>query len=599
LRFTVETGLQGRAAELKESTFAIAVFNRPADFDPRADPIVRVQAKKLRDRLNAYYEADGANDRIRIEFQKGSYVPQIQVNPPDTAPVNPPKQEGRPWLIPSMLAVSVALAAVAWYGFQAPPAAGKVRSLAVLPFVNLSEQEFGRDLSDGLTHELITVLGSVPDLRVVASTSAFRYRGQVADVRQIGRELGVATILEGVVRKDKDLLRIQARLIDVANGYQLWSGSYDRSFKSILDVQGDLSRSILQEVRGKLGVSPLSASARPTNSEKAYFAFLRAKYFQIKPAAEQFPKAIAAFEEATAADPNFAAAYAGMSMSYALSVSYAPGQYPDGYARARVAAKRAIAIDPESADAHAALGYIAFADADWKGTEHHLREAVRLNPGHTYGHQWLGSAFLLYQGQLKEALAELKLALATDPSSVTIHHDTARIYWFTGDHENALKYYRAAIELEPNWARAHRDLGVILALRGDWDQAIYESKNGMELSHRNPAHLADLGWIYGAAGKTSEAMAVIQEINERVRKERISPALSVKTWLGLGDHERALAALQQTADRETWPNSFLFLDERYAKFRQDPRVREEGQRIGLPCLECGLNSGQTKPSNAL
>jgi Flp pilus assembly protein TadD len=168
-----------------------------------------------------------------------------------------------------------------------------------------------------------------------------------------------------------------------------------------------------------------------------------------------------------------------------------------------------------------------------------------------------------------------------------------------GDHENALKYYRAAVELEPNWARAHRDLGVILALRGDWDQAIYESKKGMELSHRNPAHLADLGWIYGAAGKTSEAMAVIQEINERVRKERISPALSVKTWLGLGDHERALAALQQTADRETWPNSFLFLDERYAKFRQDLRVREEGQRIGLPCLECGLNSEQTKPSNAL
>ncbi|MFN7934013.1 MAG: tetratricopeptide repeat protein [Bryobacteraceae bacterium] len=586
LRYTVEQTLQGRGAELKESAIAMDVFGRGAAFDPRIDPIVRVQAKKLRDRIEAYYAGPGIQDSVRIEYKKGSYSPEIRF----AGGASPERLRRR--RTGQLLVAGFALCLAAglfWYATRRPKTpveASLNRSVVVLPFVSLSESEADKYLSDGLTDELITLLTSVQDLKVVGRTSAFHYQGAKKDVHQIGRELNVQTVLEGSVRKDGNQIRVQARLIDVATGYNTWSASYDRTFQSILDVQEDLSRTIVAAVREKLGGTNRPRPQPSTSSEDAYYAFLRGKYFLIHPSADNFPKGIAALEASVKADPKFAAAYASLSETYALSANFAPGLFPDAYHRAEVAAGRALSLDPNCAEAHAALGYIRFTEANWKKTEYHLREAVRLNPGLTYGHQWLGSAFLLPHGRLTEALAELKLALATDPASPTIQQDMARIQWFMGDLDSAEKSFRAAIELEPRFARPYRDLGVLLGQQGRFSDAIAMSLRSVELSRRHPLHLADLGWVYGVAGRRVEAMAVIRELTERIDKKTISPGNLVKPWIGLGDSVKAADAYLQTAANDIFPNHYVYLDKRYERFRQDPRIMAHTRAIGMPCPPC-------------
>jgi len=264
LRYTVEQRLEGHADRIKEYSIATEVFHRGDSFDPRLDPIVRIEARKLRLRLAKYYSSEGERDPIRIEFPKGGYAPVFRhvLVAAETAQAS--LAEARPstdprfprWKVAGVVAAILLLAAAAiyWLGGdrRVATAPSPVTSIAVLPFLTLGENHEDDYFSDGLTEELIELLGRVPGLQVVARTSSFQYRGKTLDVREIGKKLNARTILEGSVRKYGGGLRITAQLVDASNGYRLWSESYDRELKDALAVQREISQAIVSALEGQL-----------------------------------------------------------------------------------------------------------------------------------------------------------------------------------------------------------------------------------------------------------------------------------------------------------------------------------------------------------
>jgi len=264
LRYTVEQELEGHADRIKEYSIATEVFHRGDSFDPRLDPIVRIEARKLRLRLAKYYSSEGERDPIRIEFPKGGYAPVfrhvlIAAKAPQAAisEAGPSTYRRAPsWKVGVVVAAILLLAAAAiyWLGLdrRVATAPSHVTSIAVLPFLNLGESREDDYFSDGLTEELIALLGRVPGLQVVARTSSFQYRGQTLDVREIGKKLNASTILEGSVRKYGGGLRITAQLVDASNGYRIWSESYDRELKDALAVQREISQAIVSALEGQL-----------------------------------------------------------------------------------------------------------------------------------------------------------------------------------------------------------------------------------------------------------------------------------------------------------------------------------------------------------
>ena len=262
LRYTVEQRLEGHADRIKEYSIATEVFHRGDSFDPRLDPIVRIEARKLRLRLAKYYSSEGERDPIRIEFPKGGYAPVfrhvlIAAKAPKAAisEAGPSTYRRAPsWKLVVAAILLLAAAAIYWLGgdHRVPTAPSHVTSIAVLPFLTLGESREDDYFSDGLTEELIALLGRVPGLQVVARTSSFQYRGQTLDVREIGKKLNARTILEGSVRKYGGGLRITAQLVDASNGYRLWSESYDRELKDALAVQREISQAIVSALEGQL-----------------------------------------------------------------------------------------------------------------------------------------------------------------------------------------------------------------------------------------------------------------------------------------------------------------------------------------------------------
>jgi TolB-like protein/class 3 adenylate cyclase/tetratricopeptide (TPR) repeat protein len=360
-------------------------------------------------------------------------------------------------------------------GISGPPSA-----VAVLPFVNMSEDPAQEYFADGISEELINALTKIPGLRVAARTSAFAFKGRNEDIRTIGSQLNVGAVVEGSVRKAGNRVRITAQLVRVSDGFHIWSETYDRKLDDVFAIQDEIARATVSALEVQLA-STERLVKRPTPSLRAYEHYLTGRHFWNQRTEEGLRKAIRYFEDALEADPNYALAYAGLADSYMLLWNYRHETREVALRKAEPAAIRAVAIDESSAEAHVSLGAVRRYQWKWKEAERETRRALELNPGYATGHHWY-SWSMATVGRRREGLAAIQRALELDPLSPTINRDAGWHYVYAGDHEAAIHRARRALELNPNdphapslLARAYlaqgREPEVLELFQGDGSEA--------------------------------------------------------------------------------------------------------------------------------
>ena len=549
LRLAVERTLEGKADELKEYLIGVEVFDRPSSYDPRVDPIVRVEARRLRSKLKAYYAGDGNNDPVRIEFRTGSYAPQIRMLGDGSAASRP-----------------------------------DIHTIAVLPFANLSASAENDYFSDGLTEELIHALTRLRGMRVVAWNSAARLRGVEQDIQEVRRQLQVANVLTGSVRIAGPSLRVRAQLIDIATGVYLWSETFDRPMQDVFAIQEEIARNIVRTLRLQLSSGAEAALlARPHTSVSSYDYYLKGRYHLHRRTPDDLARGLQYFEAAVAVDPDSALAHAGLADAYVLLVDYGLLHPTKGVPKVRAAATRAIELDPTLADAYPSLAVIrAQWDREWQDAEDLYRKAIGLNPGCATAHHWLATDFLAVVGRLDEGELELEIALQLDPLSSIIHEGRASFSIWRRQYDEAVRRYCEIREFDPTFYKAYTGLGRVYALQGKYTDALAMLEKGRALAGDVPNILGAMGEIFALSGDTASARRILAELTARALDSYVPSTCFARVHSGLGEVERALDWLEKGCDQRELPMAMLKIHPVYDPLRDEPRFRAVVERMRFP-----------------
>jgi TolB-like protein/DNA-binding winged helix-turn-helix (wHTH) protein/lipoprotein NlpI len=418
------------------------------------------------------------------------------------------KSPRRQWQVALGIALGLAVAAgigLRYSRIRPLPSSDRVM-LAVLPFDNLTG-DAGQDyFSEGMTEELITQVGGLDPkhLGVVARTSVMHYKNSQQRLAEVGRELGVQCVLVGTVRREADRVRITAQLIQVKDQTHIWVREYDRELRGLLTLQGEIAHEIADEIQLTLSdqaTAPVRQSAPSPQTYEAYDLYLRGRYFWNKRTIEGFQQAINYFQQATAKDPNYARAYAGLADSYALLGGYSAVPQAELMAEARAAAERALQLDDSSPEAHTALALIVQNyDHDWQTAEREFHRAIDLNPNYATAHHWYAE-HLAWRGRFDEALVEIERARQLDPLSLIIAVDYGVILYYSRQYDRALAQFRAVLEMDPNFAHASMIAWVYIQ-KGMFAEAL--SVNA-RLPENSPWHWSGLAYMHGRSGRPWEA----------------------------------------------------------------------------------------------
>lgn len=587
LRYIVEQALAGN--HVKETLAGIEVFGRKPDYDPRLDGVVRVEAVKLRARLKEYYDSEGADDALRIDLPKGGYAPAFELTPAvplEIVPLAARHVWWKDWRL--ILLVTLAVLATGygiWRRGHARPAAASASSIAVLPFVNLSSDKENEYFSDGLTDDLINALTKVQGLRVVARGSAFQFKGRNPDIRAVGRQLNVATVLEGSVQRSGERLRITAQLSSVADGYHVWSETYDRRAADVFAVQDEISRAIVQALEVRVALDPshhLVASA--TQDVDAYNLYLQGRFHLNKWRPESVRKGIEYFGQAIAKDPAYAPAYAGLADCYTwLGVfGFAPAR--EAMPQARDAGLHALRLDESLAAAHVSLGYVkALYDWDWPGAEREFKRALELSPGDADVHFAYSVTYLTPRGQLDEALHEIQRALALDPLSPYKITAAGMVYGDQRQYDRAAEQFKKAIELDPGFGHAYDELRAIEAVRGRLDAAAAVGE-AMRAVMPDADDISVRVRLAERQGKHAEARGMIEGwIQKCMRSDRPGKSCyAAQMYAAIGEKNRALEWLQKAYQERAPLLAYTKVMPYYDDLRGDPRFTAllEGLHLG-------------------
>jgi serine/threonine-protein kinase len=422
----------------------------------------------------------------------------------------------------------------------------KKKSIAVLPFTNMSadpEQEY---FCDGMAEEIINSLTHIKDLKVIARTSAFAFKGKHEDIREIGRKLDVESLLEGSVRKAGNRLRIMAQLINVADGSHLWSERYDREMKDIFDIQDEISLAIVDNLKVKLlGEEKEGLVKHRTENQEAYHLYLKGRYFADKLTVKGLEEAIECFQQALKLDPDYAPAHSGLAWTYVISSYYGNVPLHQTFPKAKESALRALELDDSLGEVHAYLGII-YRNYEWdrKKAELEFQKALQLNPTSSDVHHHY-SVFLAIAGRQEEAIIEAKLAQELDPLSSFINAHVGVFYYFAGKFDDAIEELQKALRMDPNFFVSHGWLGWAYGGKLEFEKAISELEKAVELSEKNPqmiAHLAVTNYEFGNKDRANE---LISSLKERSKDEYVHPSLFYMIYLVLGDQGKALEWLEQ------------------------------------------------------
>ena len=479
------------------------------------------------------------------------------------------------------LATLIVVSALTYLFYSARPA-GAIDSIAVLPLINSSNDPNSEYLSDGITESIISNLSQLPQLKVMARSTVFHFKGKEIDPRDAGRQLGVRAVMTGRLLQQGDHLIVRTELVNVADGTQLWGAEYDRKLSDVLGLQQDISREISEKLRLKLtGDEKKRLTGRDTTNAEAYQFYLRGRYFWNKRTADGLTKAMDQFKQAIDRDPNYALGYVGLADCYALLEEYAGVPSTETLPKARAAVDRAIQIDDSLSEAHTSSANIYETMWKWAETEKEYKRAINLNPNYPTAHHWI-SIYFRTIGQLDDSLREINRAQELDPLSSVIGQNIAEIYLLKNDLNSAIAQCRRIIELDPNFPGAHDELGFAYLKQRRYEEAIAELQKTVELSGNASRYQGDLGYCYAVTGRRAEAQAILKELEAKyARREAVGQYLA-DVYAGLGDRDQAFAWLEKDFERRSGIRlPFIKWWFTFDDLRGDPRYADLLRRMGL------------------
>jgi TolB-like protein/Flp pilus assembly protein TadD len=547
LSFIVEETLAGRGDKLKEYPVGVDVFGKDSSFDPRMDPIVRVQARRLRIRLASYYQEEGQNDEVVIELPKGGYGPVFRRSE-STAPPKKP--------------LGAALVSR--------------NTVMVLPFADHSGSADLDYVCKGLTQEIIYGLSKVESVVVVSRDQSFDSRGAESTP-------SAAIVVSGSVRKSRDVLRITTHLTDAVRGCYLWSDAIDRKRDDVLTIQAEVAQEVVQAVRQQFLGGHHNGGKRPTENLAALNLYLQGRYHLSQRTEQGLRKALEFFDKAILEDPQLAQAYAGLGDAHGLLAHYGVAAPANVWTKAASNATQAVLLDDESAEAHTSLAHVrSTQDWDWAGAEREFKRAISLNPRYATAHHWFAVSCLAPLGRLEEALEELLLAQALDPVSSIIARDIAVLHYYLRDFEMAMEQCDHTIEQNPHFAAAYWTLGLVQEQRGDFDESAAAFQRAIELSPPSPRILGALARTFARAGRKDEALRILSELDELSKKRYISPFEQALTYFALDRTDEGFERLTKAFQDRCYELITIKVDPRFDSVKKDPRFTSLFQQLGLP-----------------
>jgi eukaryotic-like serine/threonine-protein kinase len=457
-----------------------------------------------------------------------------------------------------------------------------IDSLAILPLINAGGDPDTEYLSDGITESIINNLSQLPKLRVMARSTVFRYKGKQVDPQRVGQELGVRAALSGRVLQRGDLLIIKAELVDTEDGSHLWGEQYNRKLSDIFTIEEEISREISDKLRLKLsGAEKKQLTKRYTENTEAYHLYLKGRFYWNKRTADGLQKGIVYFQRAIESDPGYALAYAGLADSYNILASYSALAPKEAFPKAKVAATRALELDGKLAEAHTSLAFVKFGyDWDWAGSEREFKQAIQLNPGYAFAHNFY-AVILSALGRFDEAFARIKNARDLDPLSLPINTNLGWLLYLARRYDEAIQQYLKTIDLDDGFALAHRRLGQTYQQRQRYSEADAEFQKAVALSGDDIELLSARGYFYAILGETDKANEVLRQL-EAFAKSRYVPAyLVARIYLGFGDIDRAFELLETACDERYGYLAYLNVEPLFDSVRSDPRFAEIVRRVGL------------------
>jgi TolB-like protein/Tfp pilus assembly protein PilF len=422
------------------------------------------------------------------------------------------------------------------------------KSIAVLPFENLSDDKANAYFADGIQEEILTRLSKITDLKVISRTSTQQYHSKQGNLSEIARQLGVANILEGSVQRSADQVRVNAQLIKAATDTHLWADTFDRKLTDIFSVESEIAKAVADTLQAKLSGAEQSAiAARPTKNSEAHELYLRGRYFFGKRGDDNLKRATDYFNQAIAKDPNYALAYAGLADSYVLLPEYSDEPYADDFDKARLAADKALALDNKLAEAYVSRGLLFTEDYNLKEAKKEFERAIELNPNDADAHYFLAFLVLAPLGDTDQAIAEMNRAVDLDPFSVLMNSRLALCYYFGRRYPEAIAQLRKTIELDPASVEPQVILAGVNEVSGDRQQAITEYQRAYDLNSHSGRPAPDiLARVYALKGERAEALQQIDQGRELARVRKASAFSLAANYLRLGDKSQAIDWLEQS-----------------------------------------------------
>lgn len=588
LTFIVEKTLAGADSEIKEYLIALEVYQRPESYNPRIDSIVRVEASRLRTRLGEYYAAEGKDEVLRIGLSKGRYVPDFEIRqivPPAPEPASPapPQKTSRRWLVIAGAAAAVLAVFLSWYFWRpGKPGADLTRTIAVLPFEDFSADAANGRFANGLAEEIAERLGRSGNLRVASRTSSFQFRGKSDNIRAIGQQLGVGSVLEGSVRREGQRLRITAQLASTTDGFQLWSATYDRAAGDPLALQDEVARIIESAVRNRLaedaaktGDDDAAAEAQRLSREgweRLTQGTMDSMLNSVKSPGvpgglfAQVTESIRLFERAVASDPKCASAYAGLAAAWLGAAEF------DEHAlqHVRPAAERALALDEQSPQAHMALGYLEFFhEWDFQAARKEFLRALESRPRDAVATRLYADAAML-TGDMELPLARLRAFAATDKDALAIHAEIGILLYHLRRFDELAAYSAGVQRDHPDFPLGYWLRGLAEEQLGHLQQAEAQFRKCVKLSPGDLRGSLALVHVLARTGRANEAHHLVDEI-EYGLNGTARPYGAALVAAGQGDHAGTLDQLERAFQQHYSGLAFMKVDPRFDAVRSDAR----------------------------
>ncbi len=462
-----------------------------------------------------------------------------------------------------------------------PPAA-EAKSIAILPFRDLSAEKDSKYFSDGLTEEIIAKLSKLRSIRVLSRTSVMKYEGGEKPAKQIASELGVQYVLEGSIRKQGTDLRIITQLVDVSQDVYLWAHKYDGTMEKIFKIQENVAAGVARALRMRLTPDEKRSLKRhPTDNTEAYQLYLRGRFFWNKRNRDGLHTAIHYFEEAIGKDPRYALAWAGIADSYNLLGEYGGISRKEIYSKARAAVKKALELDDQLAEAHSSLaGLIMLDELDWSGSEREFKRAMSLNPNYATAHHWYGE-WLMYNGRMGEAIHEISHAVDLDPLSPAILRDKGVVLYYAREYDGAIECGEKTLEMDPSFASAHRLLSLGYSGKRMFEDAIGENRKWGEMTGNKVEASLGLAYCHAAFGRREEAMESVKRIqSEKSLTGNMMRGVAL-VHAALAENDQAFTWLEKAYENASESMCSVKVDPKLDHLRADPRFASFLKKLGL------------------